>query len=130
MDDEAWELWEKVSKTTDYWDLGKGNEPTIEFDYKCVKIFSIVDQFNSVSERFNLDHHVIIKVAKSFAEHVTLPKEDFTVYEPPKIIEPTPMVLAPLEIVASLTVDGFYEKLMSTSTQVGIASFHIELLIP
>jgi hypothetical protein len=36
--------------------------------------------------------------------------EGFTIYEPPKIIEPTPMVLAPVETVAALTAEGFYEK--------------------
>jgi hypothetical protein len=63
-----------------------------------------------VSENFNLDHHVIVEVAKSFAGHVALPKEKFTVYEPPKIIESTSIVHAPVETVVALIADGFYEK--------------------
>jgi hypothetical protein len=63
-----------------------------------------------VTERFNLDEHVIIEVAKSFVESVALPKEGFTTYGPPKIIEPTHMFLESVESVVTLTVEGFYEK--------------------
>jgi hypothetical protein len=49
--------WRKISENTDIWDLDKGNEPTMEFRYKCVEIFSISDQFNDVSERFTLVTH-------------------------------------------------------------------------
>jgi hypothetical protein len=63
-----------------------------------------------VTERFNLDQHVIIEVAKSFVEYVALPNEGFTTYEPPKITEPTPMIHEPVESVVTLTAEGFYEK--------------------
>jgi hypothetical protein len=48
-------------------------------------IFS--DWFKYKTERINLDCHVIIEVSKCFAKHVVFPKEDFTIYEPPKLIE-------------------------------------------
>jgi hypothetical protein len=107
---EAWELLEKISKNADNWDLDKGNEPTLQYDFECVKIFSLLEQFKDLTEKFNLDHHVIIEVVKSFAESDALSKEGFTAYEPPKIIEPTPMVLEHVESMVTLTANEFYEK--------------------
>jgi hypothetical protein len=49
--------WRKISENTDNWDLDKGNEPAMEFHYKCVEIFSISDQFKDMSERFTLVTH-------------------------------------------------------------------------
>jgi hypothetical protein len=40
---EAWELLEKISENTDNCDLDKGNEPTLEYAYKCVEVFSLSD---------------------------------------------------------------------------------------
>jgi hypothetical protein len=103
-------LKKKIFGNTDNWDLDKGHEPKLQYDYKCVEVFSILEQFKDVTERFNLDEHVIIEVAKSFAESVALPKEGFTTYGPPKIIEPTHMFLEFVESAVTLTAEGFYEK--------------------
>jgi hypothetical protein len=65
-----------------------------------------------VSERFNLDHHVIVEVNKVFAEHVALPKEGFIAYERPKVTKPTPMVHASVKTVAALTTNGFMKSLL------------------
>jgi hypothetical protein len=51
-----------------------------------------------------------IEVAKSFTGHVALSKDGCTFCEPPKIIEPTPMVLEPVESVVALSADGFDDK--------------------
>jgi hypothetical protein len=99
----------KNSENTDKWDLDKGNEPTLQYDYECVEMFSLSEQFKDVTERFNLDRRVIIEVAK-YLLCVGLPKEGFTTYEPPEMIEPTPMVLQHVESVVALTIEGFYLK--------------------
>jgi hypothetical protein len=62
-----------------------------------------------MSERFNLDFHVIVEVSKAFVDHVSLPKEGFIVYEPPKILEPAHVVPTPVETVGASS-KGFYEK--------------------
>jgi hypothetical protein len=69
--------WRRFLKT-DNWNLDKGNEPTMKFGYQCVGMFSVADKFKDVSERLNLDRNVILKVAKPFAKHVALPKEEFS----------------------------------------------------
>jgi hypothetical protein len=46
---EAWELLEKISGNTDNWDLDKGNEPKLQYDYKYVEVFSILEQFKDVT---------------------------------------------------------------------------------
>jgi hypothetical protein len=54
-----------------------------------------------LSERFNQDRHVIVEVAKAFAEHVALLKKDLLFMNLLNV--PTPMVHNPIEILATLT---------------------------
>ena len=64
-----------------------------------------------MSAKFNLDDHVIIKLTKSFASHLSLPKEGFTEYvELVKAPEVVPISTHPVEIVASIGPNGYYEK--------------------
>jgi hypothetical protein len=36
-------LKKKIFGNTDNWDLDKGNEPKLQYDYKCVEVFSILE---------------------------------------------------------------------------------------
>ena len=82
---------DKISKNTDNLDLEKGNIPGLEYEYTCVEKFHSSPLFSELSDKFSLDSHVLVEIAKAFATHVALPKEGFVEYvEPvkPSIIIP------------------------------------------
>ena len=76
----------------------------MEYEYTCVEKFHSSPLFSELSDKFSLDSHVLVEIAKAFATHVALPKEGFVEYvEPvkPSIIIPKVVkqvhVLEPIE---------------------------------
>jgi hypothetical protein len=74
--EEARDLLDTISKNIDAWDLDKGNEPCFEYEYSCVENFSTTILFEELSNRFGLDPHILVEVAKSFANNLNVPKKD------------------------------------------------------
>ena len=59
-----------------------------------------------MSDTFNLDPYVILEIAKSFAEHICVPKSGFEVYvEPVKQSIVVPKVIKQVEPVSSVTIE-------------------------
>ena len=101
---------ETISENTGHWDLDKGNEPYLDYEYSCVENFSTSTLFKNLSDIFNLDPYVIIEVAKSFANHIGIPKTGFEAYvEPVKQSIVVPKVIKQVEPVSSLTIEEYVE---------------------
>ena len=74
IEEEAWNLLKTIAENTSHWDLDKGNEPYLDYEYSCVENFSTSALFENLSDNFGLDPYVLIEIAKSFAEHIRVPK--------------------------------------------------------
>ena len=99
-----------IFENTDNWDLDKGNEPHLEYEYTYVENFSTSPSFEELGNRFGLDPLVLVEVVKSFANHIVVPKEGFTEYvEPVKhsIIMPKP--IKQVNIVSSYQAKEYIE---------------------
>jgi hypothetical protein len=108
--EEAWGLLEKISENTDNWDLDKGNKSCLEYEYACVENFYSSPLFAELSDKFSLDSHVLIEIAKAFAAHVSLPKEGFTKYvEPVKPTIVTPKLVKQVAVVSSIECKPYVE---------------------
>jgi hypothetical protein len=74
---------ETISENTVNWDLDKGNEPRLEYEYSCVENLSTSTLFEHLSDKFGLDPYVLVEIAKSFASHIGVPKSGFEIYVEP-----------------------------------------------
>ena len=59
---------ETISENTSHWD---------------VENFSTSMLFKNLSDTFNLDPYVTVEIAKTFADHIGVPKSGFEVYVEP-----------------------------------------------
>ena len=109
-EEEAWNLLETISENTGYWELDKGNEPYFYYGYSCVESFSTSILFKNMSDTFNLDPYVILEIARSFAEHICIPKSGFETYvEPVKQFIVIPNVIKQIEPVLSVRIEEYVE---------------------
>jgi hypothetical protein len=100
-EEEAFNLLETIYENTGNWDLDKGNEPHLEYEYSHAENFYTSTVFEHLSDKFGLDPYVLVDIAKSFAGHIGVPKSGFEVYvEPikhsivvPKVIDTSQMYL-------------------------------------
>ena len=98
---------ETIAENTGHWDLNKGNEPYLDYQYSCVENFSTSILFKNLSDNFGLDPYVI---AKSFASHIGVPNSGFEVYvEPVKQSIVVPKVIKQVEPVSSVTIEEYVE---------------------
>ena len=101
---------ETISKSTNHWDLDRGNEPYFDYEYSCVEKFSTSILFRNLSDTFGLDPYVIIEIAKGFATHLCVPKSEFEVYvEPVKQSIVVPKVIKQGEPVSCVTMEEYVE---------------------
>ena len=109
-EEEAWNLLETISENTGHWELDKGNEPYFDYRYSCVETFSTSILFKNMSDTFNLDPYVILEIAKSFAEHICIPKSGFETYvEPVKQSIIMPKVIKQIEPMPSVKIEEYVE---------------------
>ena len=50
IEEEAWNLLETIAENTGYWDLDKGSEPYLDYQYSCVENFSTSILFKNLSD--------------------------------------------------------------------------------
>ena len=74
---------ETISQNAESWGLDKGNMPHFDYEYSCVEKFSTSILFNQLSTKFGFDPHVLVEVAKSFANHIDAPKKQYKVFVEP-----------------------------------------------
>jgi hypothetical protein len=124
-EEEAWNLLETISENNGNWDLGKGNEPRLEYEYSCVDNFFASILFENLSHKFGLGPYVLIEIAKSFVGHIGVPKSGFDVYvEPVKHSIIVPKVIKQVYQVSSAKIEEYIE------TPPYLNKIKVNLLIP
>ena len=81
--DAKWELLERIQRNTEDWEIDKGKESGIIYEYDCIKSFVETTSFNKFSAKFGLDSQLLVDFLKSFASHLNMPKEDWIKYHKP-----------------------------------------------
>ena len=81
--DDKWDLIERIQHNTEDWEMNKGKEPGINYEYDCIKSFAKTQNFNMFSAKYGLDSQVIVELCKTFASHVSIPKEKWDKYHEP-----------------------------------------------
>ena len=81
--DAKWELIARIQHNTEDWDIYKGKDPGINYEYDCIKSFVETTSFNKFSAKFGLDTQLLVDFLKSFASHLNMPKENWTNHHKP-----------------------------------------------
>ena len=81
--DAKWELLERIQHNTEDWEIDKGKESGIIYEYDCIKSFVETTSFNKFSAKFGLDSQLLVDFLKSFASHLNMPKGDWIKYHKP-----------------------------------------------
>ena len=68
---------------TEDWEMDKGKELGINYEYDCIKSFAETENFNKLSAKYGLDSQVIVELCKTFASHVSIPKVKWDKYHEP-----------------------------------------------
>src|SRR3954463_9640642 len=81
--DAKWELLERIQRNTEDWEIDKGKESGINYEYDCIKSFVETASFNKFSAKFGLDSQLLVDFLKSFASHLNMPKENWIKHHEP-----------------------------------------------
>src|ERR1041384_7313162 len=81
--DAKWELLERIQRNTEDWEIDKGKESGIIYEYDCIKSFVETASFNKFSAKFGLDSQLLVDFLKSFASHLNMPKENWIKHHEP-----------------------------------------------
>ena len=81
--DDKWDLIEIILHNTEDWEMDKGKEPGINYEYDCIKSFVETKFFNMLSAKYGLDSQVIVELCKTFASYVSIPKVNWDKYHEP-----------------------------------------------
>ena len=81
--DDKWDVIEIIQRNTKYWDMDKGKQLGINYEYDCTKTFVETRNFNKLSAKYGLDSQVIVELCKTFASHVSIPKVKWDKYHEP-----------------------------------------------
>src|SRR3954470_2479484 len=74
--DAKWVLLERIQRNTEDWEIDKGKESGINYEYDCIKSFVETESFNKFSAKFGLDSLLLVDFLKSFASRLNMPKEN------------------------------------------------------
>ena len=73
---------ERIKRNSEDWELDKGNESGIKFNFDCVRSFMEIDACYKLSNKYGLDTEIVASFRESFATHVDLPKEKWMIFKP------------------------------------------------
>ena len=72
-----------ITENNDKWELDKGMESSINYDYSCVDIFFSFPTFIDMSAKFRLDAYILREIIENM-HHLSIPTNVFIKY-----VEPT-----------------------------------------
>jgi hypothetical protein len=78
-----WNLIERIQHNAKDWEIDKGKEHGMNFEYDCIKSFGETDVFHELSAKFGLPSKIVFNFLKSFAAHINVPKEKWVKYNDP-----------------------------------------------
>ena len=69
-----WDLIERIYRSAEDWEIDKGKETGINYEYDYIKSFVETESFNVLSAKFGLDSQIVVDFCRSFATHINIPK--------------------------------------------------------
>ena len=78
-----WDLLETIQRNTKDWDIDKGKESGINYEYDCIKSFAETADFQELSAKYGLDSKIIVDCYTAFASHINVPKGNWDIYHEP-----------------------------------------------
>src|SRR5438874_1225481 len=70
-----WDLLERIQKNTEDWEIDKGFESTINYEYDYIESYVKTDYLNTFFSKIGLDSHLMIDFCKDFASHIDSSKK-------------------------------------------------------
>ena len=61
-----WDLVEKIQRNSEDWEIDKGKESGINYEYDCIKSFLETESFNKLIVQYGFDSQIIINFYKVF----------------------------------------------------------------
>src|SRR3954471_20218925 len=68
--EEKWDLIERIQKNTEDWEIDKGIEPAINYEYDYIESYVNIDYFNTFCSKIGLDSQLMVDFCKDFASHI------------------------------------------------------------
>src|SRR4051812_16946656 len=68
--EEKWDLIERIQKNTEDWEIDKGIEPAINYEYDYIESYVKTDYFNTFCSKIGLDSQLMVEFCKDFASHI------------------------------------------------------------
>src|SRR3954469_22518530 len=65
--EDRWDLIERIQKNTEDWEIDKGIEPVINYEYDYIESYVKTDYFNTFCAKIVLDSQLMIDFCKNFA---------------------------------------------------------------
>ena len=81
--DAKWELIERIQHNTEDWEIDKGKESGINYEYDCIKSFVETTSLNKFSAKFGLDSQLLVDFLKPFASHLNMSKDNWIKHHEP-----------------------------------------------
>ena len=78
-----WDLLETIQHNAESWENDKGKESGINYEYDCIKSFTETASFHELSAKYGLDSQIIVDCCRTFASHISIPKENWAMYHEP-----------------------------------------------
>ena len=78
-----WDLLETIQRNTEDWDINKGKESGINYEYDCIKSFAETADFQELSAKYGLDPQIMVDCYRAFASHINVPKGNWDIYHEP-----------------------------------------------
>ena len=75
-----WDLLETIQRNTEDWDINKGKESGINYEYDCIKSFAETADFQELSAKYGLDPQIMVDCYRTFASHINVPKGNWDIY--------------------------------------------------
>ena len=78
-----WDFVEKIQRNAEYWEIDKGKESDINYEYDCIKSFVETKSVNELIVKYGFYSQILINFYKTFASHMNVPKENWNKYHEP-----------------------------------------------
>ena len=75
-----WYLLETIQINNEDWDIDKGKESGINYEYDCIKSFTETADFQELSAKYGLDPQIMVDFYRAFASYINAPKGKWDIY--------------------------------------------------
>src|SRR4051794_23323185 len=78
-----WDLLDHIQENSEGWDMDKGKESGINYEYDCIKAFVETIDCQELRDKYDLNPQVLANYLKHFASYINAPKGKWGIYHEP-----------------------------------------------